>query len=237
MNPTIFLSICSLAYCILLLITLFLRKEKNNAETKLIKILLIVNFFTLLCEVSGVFLGSNYQKFESLNNIVLRLMLILYIIWTTVFISFVLNVSKQKEKLDIKKCLPIYIIMVIVIVIVAFAEIIYNTNSKGVIIYSTGMAVQIVYYYAMACEMICLLIMFNHAKKVKIVNYSALFALVIISTFAAAIQSYFPSLLLSASVDTFVMYIAYINIRNKKELEIDTNKNEAVKNNTERIEK
>ena len=59
----------------------------------------------------------------------------------------------------------------------------------------------------------------KYIKKVKIKNYSSLFALVILSTLAAVIQSEYPSLLLCASTDTFVMYIAYLNMRKRTALE------------------
>ena len=212
MNSTIFFSICSLFYCMLLICNLFSKNSKKSAEKSILKILSIVNFFTLLCEVGGIFLGSNYKNFELLNDIVLRLMLILYAVWISFFTIYVLNVSKQTKKFNFKNNLVIYLAMFLIIIAIILLPIIYNTNKAGVIIYSTGPAVQSIYYYAMACEMACLLIMFTHAKKVKISNYTALFALVILSTLSAAIQSYYPSLLLCASTDTFVMYIAYISI-------------------------
>ena len=62
--------------------------------------------------------------------------------------------------------------------------------------------------------------MFKNVKKIKVIRYSSLFSLIIISTLTAAIQSYYPSLLLSASTDTFVLFIAYLNIvKNTKKVE------------------
>ena len=213
MNPTIFFSVCSLFYCLFLMFTVFSKTEKNNAENKIFKILLLINLGSLICESAGIFLGSNYKKFELLNDIALRLMLVLYVSWFSMFIVFILNISKRRNKLNIRDNKIIFVVMLLAQLAVVFLPIIYNTNKDGVIIYSSGLAVQTVYYYVMACEISCLFIMFTHAKKVKIANYASLFALVVLSTLSAAIQSYYPSLLLSASTETFVLYIAYINTK------------------------
>ena len=213
MNPTIFFSVCSLFYCVFLLITIFSKTEKNNAENKILKILLLINLGSLICESAGIFLGNSYEKFKLLNDIFLRLMLVLYVAWFSMFIIFIRNISKKEEKLKISNNKVIFIVMLIAMVSVVLLPMIYNTNAEGIIIYSSGLAVQTVYYYVMICEMGCLAIMFTHAKKVKIVNYASLFTLVILSTLSAAIQSYYPSLLLSASTETFVLYVAYINIK------------------------
>lgn len=216
MNPTIFFSICSIMYCILLGLNLFSKREEKTAESKILKILVVINFFCLICEACGIFLGNNYERFSILNDIVLRLMLVLYIAWVSFFVIFVINVARQEKEFEIKKYSYVCISMLIAVVLAVVLKITYNTNSEGVIIYSTGPAVQVVYYYAMACEIASLFVMFKHVKNVRIKNYASLFALVILSTLAAAIQSSYPSLLLCASTDTFVMYMAYINMKKRQ---------------------
>ena len=221
MNPTIFFSVCSLFYCGLLLFMLFSKTEKKTVENKILKILTTINLFSLLCEGAGMFLGNNYERFKLLNDISLRLMLVLYIAWFSVFVLYVLNIAKNYKKLSIKKDIVLYIIMVIGMVLACVLPIVYNTNDEGVIIYSTGMAVQLVYYYAMGASMSCLFIMFMNSKRVKVSNYSSLFALVILSTLAAAIQSYYPSLLLTASSETFVLLLAYFSMKKREALKKD----------------
>ena len=216
MNPTIFFSICSIFYCVLLLYMLFSETEEKTVENKILKILTKINLFSLLCEGAGMFLGNNYERLKLLNDITLKLMLVLYIAWFSVFVLYVLNLAKNYKTLSFKKDIILYIIMGIGIILACVLPIIYITNDEGVIIYSTGMAVQLVYYYAMAASMTCLFIMFKHAKQVKVSNYTSLFALVILSTLAAAIQSRYPSLLLTASSETFVLYIAYLNMKKRQ---------------------
>lgn len=225
MNPTIFFSVCSIFYCVLLIVTLYSRREKNTMENKILKILAFVNLGNLFCEAIGMFLGNNYESYKLLNDIMLRLMLVFYVVWFSFFMAFVLNVSKQEQKFTFKKNYPVYIMMIIVSILVAIPAVSLNpvTNKSGVIIYSTGMAVQIDYYYAMLCEMLSLVIMFKNIKNTKITHYTSLFILIIFSTLAAAIQSYYPSILLTASTETFVLYVAYINVRNKQIKKGDNN--------------
>lgn len=222
MNPTIFFSVCSLFYCGLLIFMLFSKNEKKNIENKILKILAIINLGSLLCEAVGMFLGNNYERFKLLNDISLRLMLVLYISWFSMFVFYVLNIAKKGNGIGFSKNKLIYAVSFVALLGVIFLPIVYNTNDEGVIIYSTGAAVQVVYYFVMLSQTASLFIMFKHAKEVKVSNYTSLFALVILSTLAAAIQSRYPSLLLLASTETFVLHLA--NYANKNRLKQETKK-------------
>ena len=215
MNSTIFFSICSLFYCVMLMI--FMKSSKDEiAENKLIKLLTVLNFFTLICEAGGVFLGSNYEKVKLLNSIVLRLMLVLYIVWFSVFVIYVNNISKKSIKIELIKNLPIIVIMVISSLLVIVLPIVYNVNSNGIITYTTGTAVDFLKMYTMGCEIVCLFIMFMNIKKIKASNYVSLFALISTTALSATIQTYDPSILLMASTETFVLYIMNEKFRNNK---------------------
>ena len=220
MNPTLFFSICSLFYCVLLMFTIFSKGETKNRENKLLRILVLFNFGNLLLEAVGVFLGKNYENFKILNDISLRMMLVFYISWFTFFVLFIHNLANPVQKN--KKYMILYFIMTICIGLTIFLPITPVTNKEGVIIYSTGPAVQVVYYYILGANIAGLYMMFKNLKKTKISHYASLFALIILSTLAATVQSYYPSLLLTASSETFVLYIAYLGIRKRK---LDNNVN------------
>ena len=66
--------------------------------------------------------------------------------------------------------------------------------------------------------------MFANIKRIKASNYSSLFALISITMLSAVIQTSYPSILLVASTETFVLLIAYINLLKDKIL-----KNEELK--------
>lgn len=219
MNPTIFFSICSVFYCILLIVCVFSRSQKNNAEIKILRMLSVVSLLTLLCEAAGIFLGNNYEKYSLLNDIVLRGMLVLYVMWVSIFVTFIFNISRQEKKYNIKKDLKMYIVCFAVSLLTIFLPLTYITNADGIIIYSTGPAVKVVYMYTMLCWCVCLFVMFKNVKQIRISRYASLFVLISIDTLAAAVQSYYPSLLLSASAEVFVLLYAYINILKKETFE------------------
>ena len=116
--------------------------------------------------------------------------------------------------------------MIVSSIINLFLPISYNFSDAGVIMYSSGISVKMIYYYVMICEGICLAVMFKNYKKTNIHNYSSLFILVILTALAGMVQSYNPSLLLSASTNTFVLLYAYMNILRRKFLDGSINKGE-----------
>lgn len=214
MNSTIYFSLCSLFYCIMLLFIVFSNKRTND-EHRILKILIASNLIGLLLEVAGMFLGSNYRQFEIINAIVLRTMLVYYIIWASMFVIFVMDISKQKINFKDKKLFPFYALMILASILVCTLPIIYNTKND-VIIYTSGAAVQLVYIYSLICEIICLFMMFKNIKKIRATKYVSVFALVSLGTLIFTIQSSYPDLLLSTSMQTFVTYLVYFTI-NKEE--------------------
>ena len=214
MNPTIFLSICSMFYCVLLLVKQITLKEEKTAKTSILKCMTVVNLLTLLCEISGIFLGINYEKYPILNSVVLRAMLIFYCLWLTFFVMYIINISLNEKKIKFKDNWYMFILMMIASVLLIVLQINYVTKN-GVVMYSTGMAVNVLLYYSMGCKVLALLIMFKNVKKTKIKNYSSLFVLIALSALSVSIQSQNPSMLLSASMDTFVTFYIYLNNHTK----------------------
>lgn len=226
MNQTIFFSICSIFYCFLLLSFLFSKKNKKNVEIKNLKILAIINLLTLFCEASGSFLGANYEKYELINSIVLKSMIGLYAAWFSMFMVFINNIAKKNKTLDIKSNLIYYVMLLISVIVVLALPIVYNTNKAGAIIYTSGACVEVLRVYTLLCEGICLLLMFKNIKNIKASRYASLFVLVSVCTLSAVIQTYYPSVLLVASTETLVMYVAYINNRENKIRQLETKGNE-----------
>lgn len=215
MNPTIFFSVCSLFYCILLMVIIFSKKYKKNKENSILRILLIVNLIGLLLEVAGLFLGSNYKSYEFLNDIVLRLMLVYHMVWISLFIVYVLiisgiNINKMK-----KYVLVLGAIFLVALIYDFCIPLYYNIND-GIIIYSSGPAVDFVYNYSLCCSIICLLIMFKYFKKGIAVKYAPLFVFISLGALVSIIQSSYPQLLLSTSVQTFVTYLVYFTTNNSQ---------------------
>ncbi len=208
MNSTIFFSVCSLFYCALLIIVTFMNKDKSDNQNKMMKMLLIVNLFGLLLEVTGLFLGNNYKTHQLLNDIVLKLMLVYHLLWVTLFVAYVIVISKIDNK-KIKK----YFIIITVVFLISLAydltlPLYYNVKNE-VIIYSSGPAINFIYNYSLGCSLVSLFIMFRYFKKGQTFKYAPLFAFISLGAVVSMIQSSNPQLLLSVSMQTFVTYLIF----------------------------
>ena len=218
MNSTIFFSVCSLFYCLMLIFISFSKNESISNKNRIFRILVTSNMFGLLLEVAGMFLGSNYKNYQVLNAIVLRTMLVYFIVWVSMFVIYVMNISDKKDKKIKGYKKIICLVMLIACCLVIFLPLYYNVKN-GVIMYTSGPAVQIVYTYSLICEIVCLFIMFKNIKNIKASNYVSLFALVSLGTLVFTIQSAKPELILSTSMQTFVTYLVYFTMKketNKK---------------------
>lgn len=212
MNPTICFSICGLFYCLLLITILFSKNRKNNGAYKILRGLAIINLCNLFLEAAGLFLAGSYEKYKLLNDIFLRGMLVVYICWFTFFAKYIVKLSKGKKDITKNGNNAFYIMMIVAAALTIFLPMKYVTNDAGIIIYSTGPAVTLVFYYIMFSTIIGLVAMFSNYKSVKISNYSSLFILIVLLAITAVVQNYNPSILLTAFIETFVLYVAYMSI-------------------------
>lgn len=214
MNSTIFFSACSLLYCILLLVIFKVKKKTTTKKTNILKALLLINLFGLIFEVLGIFLGSNYEEYKLLNDIVLKLILVYYFTWIFTFIIYIMIISNKDEEISKKKMIGWTLIYAVVLIMGMLLPLDYNTR-KGVIIYTSGPAINLVYFYSLFCDAFGLFMMFKNAKDIKGSKYAPLFVLISFGTIISMIQSSHPELLLSSTMQTFVTYIIYFTIEDE----------------------
>lgn len=210
MNPMICFSACSMFYCLMLIFVSKNQKTKNYNETKYFKLLLYVNCASLTLEVLGFFLGNRYDELKLINDIVFRLMLLLHIIWSTIMLLYVMSISGDIVKIKIKK------VLILIMIICGFISIILpmHCNIKnGVVMNTYGIAVNFVYYYCFIMMLLYVISLLKNIKKKNITSYSPIFLYIIGGTIVSMIQSNFPELVLSNSVDTFVIFSIYFTIQ------------------------
>ncbi|MCI5733285.1 MAG: hypothetical protein MR296_04590 [Tenericutes bacterium] len=227
MNPTIFFSVCSIIYCILLFVVFKMENNKKNDINSMFKFLLISNFLGLILEVivSLVF-GVHYENYKYILNILIRLIPLYHMIWMAGFIIYIMLVSSSNGKISKKIRIIVWAIVSLLCVIDFFLP--FNVKLKNdVLMYSYGLSVNFVFIYCLAGYIISLFIMFKNINTLNKHKYAPLFALISSGTIITMIQSTYPECLLSISMHTFVLYIAYINIRkNQIQSIIDSKKTE-----------
>ena len=136
-------------------------------------------------------------------------------VWMAGFILYIMIISSDDEKVSKKTRIIVWSIVALACIISLFLP--YEMKLKNnVIMYTYGTSINFVFGYSLIGYIVALFIMFKNINNLNKHKYAPLFVLVSGGTIITMIQSTYPECLLSVSMHTFVMYIAYINIRKKQ---------------------
>ena len=95
MSGTVFMSLASLFFIIIIMISYFSKERNNNSETKIFTKLLIISFCSLLSELYIVILPKNMDFFPFV--FALKLLLIFCLLWITYFMEYVFIITRNNE--------------------------------------------------------------------------------------------------------------------------------------------
>ncbi len=220
-NITIFFTIVSLFYSILLMIAFFSKKRINLKENNIYAKLIIVNFIGIILEIfCTIFAGyiENHLLFYTILN---KLFLLYLITWNTIFTLYVfyvtlINDNKPSKKLN-KIFISIYILFSLITIILPLQFKVEN----GYVMYSYGPAVNIVYIFIILVITSMIICILKNNKKIKSKKYLPLYIFIFLGSVTGFIQINYPELLLATFMETFITVIMYFTIENpdKKLLE------------------
>lgn len=220
-NITIFFTIVSLFYSILLMIAFFSKKRINLKENNIYAKLVIVNFIGIILEIfCTIFAGyiENHLLFYTILN---KLFLLYLITWNTIFTLYVfyvtlINDNKPSKKLN-KIFISIYILFSLITIILPLQFKVEN----GYVMYSYGPAVNIVYIFIILVITSMIICILKNNKKIKSKKYLPLYIFIFLGSVTGFIQMNYPELLLATFMETFITVIMYFTIENpdKKLLE------------------
>ena len=150
-SSTIFLSVASLAYIIMLLIFYFSKSRIHTSENNIFRRLLFVSFFSLLAEIYITLLPADMSIF--LFVISLKVYLVLCILWLSYFIEYVFIVTRNnhmKEMVDYqkryKKEYIIFWMFTIMIIVLIILLPIYFFNENGMKLYKRKIFIEAIDY-------------------------------------------------------------------------------------------
>lgn len=225
-NSTIFFTIASLFYSILLIIAYFSKDKIQTLENKVYSKLIIINFVGIILELfCTIFAGyvSSYLLFYTILN---KLFLIELIIWCSVFSIYVFLISSRKEKKDLKlylKKVTIFHIMIdiIIMILIFILPVKFNINEFGYVMYSYGSSVNVVFCGSTLYIILMVICLLKNFKNIKSKKYLPIYVYMIIGVFIGIIQKIYPEILAFTSMETFITVIMYFTIENpdKKLLE------------------
>ena len=225
-NTTIFLTIISFFYNILLMIAYFSKDKIKTLENKVYSKLIIINFIGIILELfCTIFAGyaKDYLMFYTILN---KLFLVELTVWCSVFSIYVFLISSNREKnqlrLYLKKVTMLHIIIDIITMILIFVlPIQFNINTLGYVMYSYGPSVNIVFGSSTLYIILMLTCLVKNFKNIKSKKYLPIYVYMVIGVLVGIIQKLYPEILAFTSMEAFITVIMYFTIENpdKKLLE------------------
>ena len=215
MNYTIYFSICSLFY-IIMLVFVMKKNKKEDTANKTLKILAKVNLVALIVEIICTVAAVNIKSNTLFMEFIVRLFLVCLLAWMVTFIFYIFvvlynreNKSEKVIKKDRKRMTIIstglFIISIIMIIILPVE---FNFSK----IYSYGPAINYVNYFSDALLIIALIYLFSHYNKTNSSKCTPFFAFIAGGVAMSIIQSYDPRLLLANTIETFVTYMVFFTL-------------------------
>lgn len=225
-NSTIFFTIASLFYSVLLMIAYFSKDKIKTPENKVYSKLIIFNFIGIILEIfCTIFAG--YAKDNLIYYTILNKIFLMSLIgWGATFGVYVFLISSKKEdkalKKHMKSVINIYLIFDIVLALLIFIlPVEFKYNNYGYVMYSYGKATKIVYISSFISIGLMIACLIKNFKNIKNKKYLPIYIYLLFGTLTTIIQNRIPELLLATTMETFVTIIMYFTIENpdKKLLE------------------
>lgn len=222
MNSTMFFSITSLFYIILLTVVYFSKKRLNNLENKIYAGLIVINLAGVIIEIGCLIVSYFVNQLPFLNYLIPKMFLVYLLTWISLFAFYIYTVSLSNSKNDemtnkkIKKMFQMFtIIYGISLLFICILPIEYHYN-KGAKVYSYtyGSSVNYISFISLVAFVFSVISMLKNIRKIKIQKYYPLLIFVLLGTTVLVIQSINPSMLLVTSAETFVTFLMYFTIEN-----------------------
>lgn len=225
-NTTIFLTIISFFYSVLLMIVYFSKDKIKTLENKVYSKLIIINFIGIILELfCTIFAGyaKDYLVFYTILN---KLFLVELTIWCSVFSVYVFLISSKKEKNELKTYLKkVSIFHIVIDVITMFLIFVlpvqFNINDLGYVMYSYGPSVNIVFISSTLYIILMFTCLIRNFKNIKNKKYLPIYVYMVIGVLVGIVQKLHPEILAFTSMEAFITVIMYFTIENpdKKLLE------------------
>lgn len=225
-NTTIFLTIISFFYSVLLMIAYFSKDKIKTLENKVYSKLIIINFIGIILELfCTIFAGyaKDYLVFYTILN---KLFLVELTIWCSVFSVYVFLISSKKEKNELKSYLKkVSIFHIVIDVITMFLIFVlpvqFNINDLGYVMYSYGPSVNIVFISSTLYIILMFTCLIRNFKNIKSKKYLPIYVYMVIGVLVGIVQKLHPEILAFTSMEAFITVIMYFTIENpdKKLLE------------------
>ena len=210
MTSGLLIPLCCLCFSILIIIIYFSKQRSDNNENKIYKILVIINFITLILEFVCSYLTFN--KIPIISELVIKSYLILLTSFIALMTSYMSIVTCENKKKTKNKNILYLIIFLIGSIIILFTNINLKIGSYGA--YADGTSTTTVFVISCIYQFMWLynlIITKNHSRNRKYIPFYIYLTLGQVIFF---IQVANPGLLLVTPTEMFVVMIMYFTIEN-----------------------
>ena len=214
MNSTIFFTICSFFYSILLCIVYFSKERIKSVENKIYSWLLLVNLVGILIELVCLFTSLDYLTLHQINIVCIKFYLLYLLTWVFIFTIYVITISVSKITKYIVYLKRILFIIYWICVILIFLLPVYLNVNNNIAQFPYGPAVDLQYPIGIFCSTLCFAFLLKNIKYIKNKKYLPIFAFIIGGLIVVSIQHNNPQLLLMTSMETLVTVLMYFTIEN-----------------------
>ena len=215
MGSGIYFPLSALLFSILLVGLTFFKKHIKTIETKLYSLLVVSNFIGLIAELLCTYASYIHDSNLLLSNFILKLYLICITSWVYIFTIYIIYISIEIRKFDIKK-IKLYssIIFIIISIIIFILPITLIIKNNFAIRYTEGLSVYFTYTISSILILVMLIFIIKNIKNLKSKRYLPLLAFLIVGSTAMTIQMFNPGMLLVTYMETFITSLMYHTIEN-----------------------
>ena len=195
----------------------FPKKKQKNIENEIYGKLLITNLIGLIIEIFPATYAIRVLLFknEHIAILILKLILVYFIIWISLFTYYVTVISlkdKYKNKIiNWSKYILITIFIISVGIIYFLPLYAYSKNGTA---YTYGAAANYTYLFSGICIFIWILELISNIKKIFNKKYYPIFLFISLGIIVMLIQYRYPELTLMISMQTIVTVLMYHTIEN-----------------------
>ena len=218
-NATIFFTIISAFYSLLILLIFFSKKRYQSIENKIYSNMIILNFIGVILELTCCVYASVASKFLIFYTVINKCYIEYLLIWNILFTLYILLISlgeKNKENqikfLNNNKFLMIFYGIIFSIGI--FLLPLFFNYKKGTVTYSYGPSVNVIYFSFLINISLMVGSLIKNKNNLRNKKYLPLYAFLLVGTITVIIQRIYPDILLATSLETFLGYIMYFTIEN-----------------------
>ncbi len=212
-NPTIYFTVLSAIYLVVVSIMLFVKKKSDIKEVKLFKTMVLASFLSVTFELLLTFFASSSNAI--LLDVIGKIYLITIIVWNTVFTYYAISVPYNDGNDELIKKLKIFI-FVLSVCCGFFSCVLplHYSYNNGLIEYSYGPAVNVVSIYFVVEVLFIFLVLIKNLKKTFNQRYYPLYIFLVLGILVICIQKNNPEFLFLNSLQVLIIVLMYFTIEN-----------------------